>query len=75
MNDDLFDSNEASGPPTILAEAAAKRFNAQGEYVDLWKHPYRIDVSNPQSPNVYSFGENGIDEGGAEGSDDIASWR
>ena len=52
-----------------------KQLSARGEYLDPWDHPYRIDTSNPQSPNVYSFGKNGIDEGGAEGSDDIASWR
>ena len=59
----------------VFFEGVASRFNARGEYLDPWKHPYRIDASNPDFVWVYSFGKNGIDEGGAEGSDDVASWR
>lgn len=59
----------------VFFEMDADRINALGEFFDPWGHPYRIDASNPEFVWVYSFGKNGIDEGGAEGSDDIASWR
>lgn len=59
----------------VFFEMDARRINARGEFFDPWGHPYRIDVSDPKAPAVYSFGKNGIDEGGAEGSDDIVSWR
>ena len=59
----------------VFWEFETKRFNARGEFHDPWGHPYRIDTSNRKSPAVYSLGKNGIDEGGAEGSDDVVSWR
>ena len=59
----------------LFIELDAKRFNARGEFLDPWSHPYRFDASNPEFVWSYSFGKNGIDEGGAEGSDDVASWR
>ena len=59
----------------VFLEGDSKRFNPRGEFVDPWGHPYRFDASNMDFVWAYSFGENGIDEGGAEGSDDIASWR
>ena len=59
----------------IFFEAPANRFNDSGEFLDLWGSPFRIDASNPDQPWAYSFGKNRIDEGGAEGSDDVASWQ
>ncbi|MEA3210407.1 MAG: hypothetical protein QOE70_3464 [Chthoniobacter sp.] len=59
----------------IIFEADAKRFNPRGEFLDPWGTPYRIEASNIDFPWAYSFGKNLIDEGGAEFSDDIVSWR
>ena len=73
MNADVMNALYGMNLREIVFIDSSYRVNARGEFLDPWGHPYRIDVSNPQSPNVYSFGENGIDEGGAEGSDDIAS--
>jgi hypothetical protein len=51
------------------------RLNKNGELIDLWGTPYRFDTSDPKNPRVWSCGPNRNDEGGAEGSDDIVSWR
>ena len=52
------------------------KFNSpQGAFLDPWGTPYRIDLSNPEEPRVWSCGPNRRDEGGAKGSDDIVSWR
>lgn len=59
----------------IFFEAPKKRFNDNGEYMDPWGNPYRIGSVADGLPWAYSFGPNGIDEGGVEQSDDIASWR
>lgn len=52
-----------------------KNFTPHGEYLDPWGTPYRFDLSDPKAPRVWSCGPNRKDEGGAEGSDDIVSWR
>lgn len=49
--------------------------NAEGELIDPWGTPFRFDLSKPDAPRVWSCGPNRKDEGGAEGSDDIVSWR
>ena len=59
----------------IFLAARRESFNAKGEFIDPWGTPLRIGKSESGVPWVYSFGENGIDEGGVESSDDIASWR
>ena len=59
----------------VLFAVDARELNAQGEFPDPWGRPYRIDVSDPKLPKVYSLGKNGVDEGGAVGSDDVVSWR
>ena len=51
------------------------RTNALGELIDPWGVPYRFDLSKPEAPRIWSCGPNRKDEGGAEGSDDIVSWR
>jgi len=50
-------------------------FNSNGEWIDPWGTPYRIDLSDPKAPRIWSCGPNRKDESGAEGSDDIVSWR
>lgn len=50
-------------------------FNSQGEVMDPWGTPYRFNLSDPQQPRVWSCGGNRKDENGAEGTDDIVSWR
>jgi type II secretory pathway pseudopilin PulG len=59
----------------IFFDAAPSRFNAKGELIDPWGTPYRFDLSNPKQPRIWSCGPNRKDENGAEGSDDIVSWR
>ena len=59
----------------VFFEAPGKSFNRAGELLDPWGQAFRIDASEPGRPWAYSFGKNGIDEGGAEGSDDVASWQ
>lgn len=49
--------------------------NTDGAFTDPWGTPYRLDLSNPENPRVWSCGKNRRDDGGAEGSDDIPSWR
>jgi len=56
-------------------ETNPNRINATGEFFDPWGTPYRIDLTNPRGMRVWSCGRNCRDEGGAKGSDDIASWR
>lgn len=53
----------------------AGRINAAGQPIDLWDRPYRFDLSEPFKPRVWSAGPDGKDDAGAEGSDDITSWR
>ncbi len=65
----------ANSRSIVFFEAAANRFNARGEYLDPWKTPFHIDVSNPTFPWSYSFGEDTKDNGGVPESDDIPSWR
>ena len=59
----------------VFFDAYPSSFNAQGEAVDPWGTPVRFDLSDPQKPRVWSCGGNRKDESGAEGSDDIVSWR
>jgi hypothetical protein len=59
----------------VFFESAENRFSSDGEFLDPWKSPYRIDAQNPSFPWAYSFGKNRIDEGGVETSDDIPTWR
>jgi type II secretory pathway pseudopilin PulG len=59
----------------VFFDTAPSRFNAQGELIDPWGTPYRFDLSNPKQPRVWSCGPNRKDENGAEGSDDVVSWR
>ena len=56
-------------------KATARAYDSQGELLDPWGTPYRFDLSDPQNPRVWSCGKNRRDDGGAEGSDDIPSWR
>jgi len=59
----------------IFFEAPVNRINDRGELVDPWNTPYRFDLSKLDSPRVWSCGPNRKDENGADGSDDVASWR
>jgi len=56
-------------------EPGAKRFNSQGEFLDPWNTPYRMDASNAAFPWIYSCGKNQMDEGGKWGTDDVSSWQ
>ena len=59
----------------IFMEFPPKALSAKGEFLDPWGNPFRIDTSDPATAKVYSFGRNKRDDHGAEGSDDIVSWR
>ena len=59
----------------IFFDTLPRQINAQGELIDPWGTPYRFDLSDPQKPRIWSCGRNRKDEDGAEGSDDIVSWR
>jgi len=59
----------------IFIEIRQGGINANGELIDEWGTPYRFNISKPDAPRVWSCGPNRKDEGGAEGSDDIVSWR
>jgi hypothetical protein len=59
----------------IFFDGKPTAFNAQGAFLDPWGTPYRIDLSKPEAPRVWSCGPNRRDEGGAKDSDDIVSWR
>lgn len=52
-----------------------KQRDIQGHFLDPWESPYRIDVSDPKNPKVWSLGKNKIDEHDDPKSDDICSWR
>lgn len=58
----------------IFFECKPASVNANGEFIDEWGTPYRIDTTNPAFPWVYSFGQDRQDNGGAAGSDDVTSW-
>lgn len=59
----------------IFFEAPAESFNDRGELVDGWGKPVRFDLSDPANPRIWSTGRNRRDDQGADGSDDIPSWK
>jgi|GEM_PF-1035524 len=62
------------GEDTVYLEPPPKELNSAGEFIDPWKTPYRLGMSADGFPWAYSCGPDGKDDGGAPGSDDIASW-
>lgn len=58
----------------IFFDAPKKSFNAAGEFLDPWGTPLRFGSFASGLPWTYSYGPNKIDEGGADYSDDVASW-
>ena len=67
---------QGSNPKKIpFIELPENQFDAQGEFLDHWKTPYRIDISDPANPKAWSAGPNKKDEPGDPNSDDICSWR
>lgn len=60
---------------TVFMEVPPERISPGSGYLDPWDSAYKIDISNPDKPRVYSFGKDKHDDGGAEGSDDVVSWR
>src|SRR5688572_1010985 len=59
----------------IFFTAPYSRFSPEGELVDPWRRPYQIDLGDPYNPRIYSCGPDKRDDQGADGSDDIVSWR
>lgn len=48
--------------------------NAQGQIVDSWGTPYRIEIPEKGSPRISSAGKNRRFEPDSKDSDDIRSW-
>ena len=71
----ILSSLRGNNPQKAVFLAPEHRFDAQGNFLDPWKSPYRIDVSDPKNPKVWSPGKNKIDEHDDPKSDDICSWR
>ena len=59
----------------VFLDPKSDRLNANGEYLDVWGTAFSIDISDPESPRVYSFGKDKRDQHGSPDSDDIASWH
>jgi len=75
-NAGLMDALRRDNPRKIaFLEVLERDLDVNGEFVDPWKSPYRIDVSEPEFPRAYSCGKNRLDDGGRLGSDDICSWQ
>lgn len=66
----------------VFIELAASQLD-DGLFVDRWRHPYHIRILPPKDDrpssqpavHVWSDGPNGLDQQGAEDSDDLTSWR
>jgi hypothetical protein len=58
----------------MFFETNPKWISPAGEFLDPWGTPYRIDLSDPVKPKVYSCGKDKHDDGGADHSDDIRNW-
>ncbi len=48
---------------------------SDGSMIDAWKHGIIFDGIIDDQPRFHSIGKDGIDQHGAEGSDDIVSWQ
>jgi hypothetical protein len=59
----------------FLKRKSKKDEDADGRLLDPWGSPYRIDLSDPANPKVWSPGKNKKDEPDDPHSDDICSWR
>ncbi len=59
----------------VFLASKKESINRSGEMIDFWGTPLRFDISDPKNPRVWSCGKDRRDDGGAEGSDDITSWR
>jgi hypothetical protein len=59
----------------VFFEAQPDAFNSRNELTDPWGTPYCFDLANPETPRLWSCGRDRVDNRGAEGSDDVASWR
>jgi len=59
----------------FAASQGPKYFDAAGHFLDPWKTPFRIDISDPANPKVWSAGKNKKDAPDDPNSEDICSWR
>jgi hypothetical protein len=62
-----------NGGGQVYLQLPIGHLSPTGELLDGWKHPLRIILTNPAGPIVYSVGPNGLDDGGAPGSDDLVA--
>jgi hypothetical protein len=58
-----------------LLDLPRHKRDPQGRFLDPWGSAYRIDLSDPANPKVWSPGKNKKDEPDDPHSDDICSWR
>lgn len=59
----------------VFFYAPVKQFDPQGRFLDPWKSPYRMDLSDLANPKIWSPGPNKKDEPDDPKSDDIRSWQ
>ena len=59
----------------VFFETSAQFLNPKGELIDAWGTPLHFDNREGIEQRVWSNGRNRQDDNGAEGSDDITSWR
>jgi hypothetical protein len=59
----------------VFWEPTRKHQRPDGSMNDFWGHPIIFDGIVDNKPRFHSIGKDGIDQHGAEGSDDIVSWR
>jgi type II secretory pathway pseudopilin PulG len=59
----------------VLFDANLSSINSQHEVIDPWGTPILFDLSDQQNPRIWSCGKDRQDNGGKQGSDDLASWR
>jgi hypothetical protein len=56
-------------------EPPMKNIKSDGSLNDYWDHPIIFDGIVDGTPHFHSIGEDGIDQHGAEHSDDVVSWK
>jgi len=52
-----------------------KNIKSDGSVNDSWDHPIIFDGIVDGTPHFHSIGKDGIDQHGAEHSDDVVSWK
>lgn len=59
----------------VFLDLSERKLSATGEFLDPWGAPYHFDLTDPDTPHIWSAGPDAKDDNGAKGSDDIVTWR